>query len=262
MKKRVALEINNTVVDFYPTLENHYLEFHTTSNALSEHFSRFKLLESAQAMALELNPTNVGIAKVGLQLCDRVVKSIREAASASSASAAATLLSKNLDGAVANAVTSANKYSAAQKIEFQLIEIKTRYVNALERILGSTDAEVTAVKAELDKKEKQSHEQHASDNVKQEFKKHKLGRFLTVGSFGCAGIVFWAVATMSSLIAVVVFLSVFGIKESDVDGVGYRFVLLIASIWPTLLMVIMRFKIKNDIRTRLESESKSRAGRQ
>ena len=77
MKKRVATEINNTVSDFYPVLESHYREFSSTHNAYEDHAQRFNLLESALALALDLNPTSKTITENGICLCDRFVESVR-----------------------------------------------------------------------------------------------------------------------------------------------------------------------------------------
>jgi hypothetical protein len=70
MKKRVAKEINNAVADFYPVLEQHYLEFRNVGKSMQEHGDRFLLLESALSFALELSPS-LTIAKNGISLCDR-----------------------------------------------------------------------------------------------------------------------------------------------------------------------------------------------
>jgi tetratricopeptide (TPR) repeat protein len=56
MKKRVALEINNVVMAFFPVLEEHYHKFSEVGDAFEEHVGRFNLLDSAMALALEFNP--------------------------------------------------------------------------------------------------------------------------------------------------------------------------------------------------------------
>ncbi len=74
MKKRVALEINNVVTDFYPVLENHFLKFRTVDDALSEHLSRFITLESAMDYAVQLDKNPI-IIRNAIVLCDKVLKS-------------------------------------------------------------------------------------------------------------------------------------------------------------------------------------------
>ena len=77
MKKRVGLQINNVVADFYPILEKHFLKFSNTDGSMQEHYERFLLLESALSLALELNPATT-IAKSGVFLCDQFVASIQK----------------------------------------------------------------------------------------------------------------------------------------------------------------------------------------
>ncbi len=76
MKKRVALEINNVVSDFYPVLEEHYRKFSKTDDAYEEHARRFNLLDSALALALELDPKSETIARNGIALCTRFLESV------------------------------------------------------------------------------------------------------------------------------------------------------------------------------------------
>ena len=131
MKKRVALEINNAVKSFYPVLEQHYLKFHSLDDSLSEHGSRFLLLESAQSWAMELNP-NETIAKNGIYLCDRFVGSITEASSSDANDATAQLFQKDWKGALASAASAVAKEGVASELATTLRKIKQKYKQVLD----------------------------------------------------------------------------------------------------------------------------------
>src|ERR1035437_4012314 len=79
MKKRVALEINNVVMAFFPVLEEHYHKFSEVDNAFEEHAGRFDLLDSALALALEFNSGSKTIARNGIVFCDRFIESVKRA---------------------------------------------------------------------------------------------------------------------------------------------------------------------------------------
>jgi len=55
MGKRVAKEINTVVNSFYPTMENHFTQFHNLDNSYQELVSRFVILENAQDYATQLD---------------------------------------------------------------------------------------------------------------------------------------------------------------------------------------------------------------
>ena len=133
MKKRVATEINNVVTDFYPVLERHYLEFHSLDDSLSEHGSRFMLLESALSLAMELNPTAI-ICQNGISLCDKFVASIKTAAGTDASAAVAQLFQKDWKGALASAGTAGSKGKVASDLEKTLQETKSKYENMLAKV--------------------------------------------------------------------------------------------------------------------------------
>jgi len=89
MGKRVAKEINTVVNGFYPTIENHYIEFHDLDNSYQELVSRFSTLESAQDYATQLDSTNIVYCETGYALCQRVIELPKKYASAASSSALA-----------------------------------------------------------------------------------------------------------------------------------------------------------------------------
>lgn len=72
MSRRVALEINSTVVSFYPIIESNYLKFITVENSFLDFASKFFLLESALDYASDLYPESLTIAENGLNLCKRM----------------------------------------------------------------------------------------------------------------------------------------------------------------------------------------------
>ena len=72
MNKRVAILINNTVIDFYPSIENHFIEFKDVSGAYTEFISKFLTLESALSFAVSINEDNLIIYDNGYDLCQKV----------------------------------------------------------------------------------------------------------------------------------------------------------------------------------------------
>jgi hypothetical protein len=73
MGKRVAKEINEVVNKFYPSLENHFIQFKDLDNSYGELVSKFVTLEAAQDYAVQLDPTNAIYCKTGYNLCKRVI---------------------------------------------------------------------------------------------------------------------------------------------------------------------------------------------
>jgi hypothetical protein len=102
MSKRVAKEINTVVNGFYPTIENHYMQFHDLDNSYQELVSRFAILESAQDYATQLDSKNISFHETGYNLCKRVIDSPKRNAAAASSSA----LAEGIVGQL-----SSNKYS-------------------------------------------------------------------------------------------------------------------------------------------------------
>jgi len=119
MSKRVAKEINIVVNSFYPTIENHYIQFHNLENSYQELVSRFATLESAQDFATYLDETNVSYSETGYKLCRRVIELPKKHASATSNSA----LAEGIMGQF-----SSNKYSrqSASSGAFQKINEATK----------------------------------------------------------------------------------------------------------------------------------------
>jgi len=134
MKKRVALVINNTVANFYPVLEKHYLEFSDLNYTLSAHGQRFLLLESAQSYAMELNPCEQ-IAKNGVDICDFFIASIKSAA-AKDANAASTslFLEKDWKGALTSGLKAGSKEKLANDLAKTLQVTKGKYEQALAKV--------------------------------------------------------------------------------------------------------------------------------
>ena len=72
--KRVAKEINTVVNSFYPTIENHYIEFSGLDNSYQELVSRFATLESAQDYATQLDKEEISYPETGYELSKRVIE--------------------------------------------------------------------------------------------------------------------------------------------------------------------------------------------
>jgi hypothetical protein len=89
MSKRVAKEINTVVIGFYPSIENHYIEFSGLDNSYQELVSRFATLENAQDYATQLDGENISYQETGFALCKRVIDLPKKYASAAHSSALA-----------------------------------------------------------------------------------------------------------------------------------------------------------------------------
>ena len=74
MGKRVAKEINEVVNKFYPSLENHFIQFKDLDHSYSELVEKFVILEKAQDYATQLDSTNIKLYETGYALCKRVIQ--------------------------------------------------------------------------------------------------------------------------------------------------------------------------------------------
>lgn len=74
MGKRVATEINTVVNAFYPSLENHFIQFKDLDNSYPELVSKFATLEKAQDYAITLADKNLSFYETGYALCKRVIE--------------------------------------------------------------------------------------------------------------------------------------------------------------------------------------------
>lgn len=74
MGKRVAKEINEVVNKFYPSLENHFIQFKDLDNSYGELVAKFVILEKAQEYATQLDSTNIKLYETGYALCKRVIQ--------------------------------------------------------------------------------------------------------------------------------------------------------------------------------------------
>jgi tetratricopeptide (TPR) repeat protein len=74
MGKRVAKEINEVVNKFYPSLENHFIQFKDLDNSYSELVAKFVILEKAIDYATQLDSTNIKYCETGYALCSRVIQ--------------------------------------------------------------------------------------------------------------------------------------------------------------------------------------------
>ena len=74
MGKRVAKEINEVVNKFYPSLENHFIQFKDLDNSYGELVAKFVILEKAIDYATLLDSTNIKYCETGYALCSRVIQ--------------------------------------------------------------------------------------------------------------------------------------------------------------------------------------------
>ena len=191
MKKRVSVEINKVVADFYPVLERFYIETAASENAVIEHFERFLLLESAQDVALKLNPESKLIAENGLELCELFSASVQEGYETKATDRVAKIKAeerrkRELRGEESDSDTlgdaimtmgigsATTKFGQelARKFQLDLIPIRTKYLNALEKSAGASHPAVIKAKKELeqDAKERdqineQTQKQEAADDL-------------------------------------------------------------------------------------------------
>lgn len=246
MKKRVALEINNVVAGFYPRLQRHYLEFHNTSNALSEHFDRFILLESALSLALEWNPKSAVIAKNGIDLCDEFVKSIKAAADDDFGDAVSSALNKNWDAAFENAALGAGNQNLATNIEKSLLKIKLKYLGALQENKGTggsapveeLQSKIKELTSEAEKHEKEEKHKRSKEWVEKEAEKTFLGK---ITKFGCLGQIVYLVLL---IIVLNVVLKVFPKDFTDEHGVLTAMLCFVS-------VAVFHFYLRNTIRKQI-----------
>ena len=229
MKKRVALEINNAVTDFYPVLERHYLEFHSLDNSLSEHGSRFMLLESALSLAMELNPT-ITICKNGISLCDEFVASIKKAAGSDANAAAAQLFQKDWKGALSSAATAGSKGKVASDLEKTLQQTKSKY----EQMLAKADPEFArqiTIRAE-----------------NQKLKAVKDAKDAKQGGIGCLMIICVFLLIISGCSAIVRTLKSQGLMETTQDpsehvGPAIFFSIVCVLLIPIIVVLFRKYKV-------------------
>lgn len=73
MSKRVAVIINNTVIDFYPSIERHYIEFNDVKGAYTEFIDKFLILDYALSYAVTIDKDNIDLYENGYNLCQKVL---------------------------------------------------------------------------------------------------------------------------------------------------------------------------------------------
>jgi tetratricopeptide (TPR) repeat protein len=118
MGKRVAKEINEVVNKFYPTLENHFIQFKNIDNSYGELVNKFITLESAQNYAVQLDPQNLTYSKTGYNLCKRVIDIPKSHANADYADAIAGQIIGGVLGALqGNKYTTSDAVSREKKAE-------------------------------------------------------------------------------------------------------------------------------------------------
>lgn len=107
MGKRVAKEINEVVNKFYPSLENHFIQFKDLDNSYGELVDKFVVLEKAIDYATQLD-SNIKYYETGFALCSRVIQIPKQYALADEGAAWA----QGIIGAVQN-----NKYKTQDAVQ-------------------------------------------------------------------------------------------------------------------------------------------------
>jgi len=173
MEKRVAKEINRVVNGFYPSIENHYIQFHDLDNSYKELVSRFATLESAQDFASKLDDQNIAYFKTGYELCKRVVDLPKRYANAASSSALAEGIAGQFSSNEYSRKNAANKASdkikkannRKQEIENAskiIINLELKYINGIRKIDPDSTIKPSGGKASVT-------DEYAIDFVKKTF---------------------------------------------------------------------------------------------
>lgn len=152
MSKRVAKEINEVVNKFYPSIENHFIQFKDLDNSYGELVSKFVTLEAAQDYAVQLDPTNVTYAKTGYNLCKRVINIPKSHAIADYGGAIAGAIIGGLQGnkyTQRDAISKGRKATALKDLVNQAAQLvypleekyinKIKNINPTEQIVSSRD---------------------------------------------------------------------------------------------------------------------------
>jgi len=167
MKKRVSLEINTVVLGFYPVLEKFYYANAASKGAMLDHLQRFQILVRAQDIALELNPVSSMVSETGLKLCDRFVQSLVKGAEIEGQAAVEQgtaeqirkeeLRGKKHDHLIETISTMRTKSffvkageERAQLNRLSLIPIRSKFLSALEKVLGVEHPDFIKAKSVLD----------------------------------------------------------------------------------------------------------------
>ncbi len=152
MGKRVAKEINGVVNAFYPSLENHFIEFRDLDNSYQELVNKFVILESAINYAVQLDNTNLIYSRTGYALCKRVIDIPKSQANADYGSALAGVIISGFQGnkyAQKDAMANGRKANALKeevnKAAQLIYPLEEKYIkniqkfNPTERIISSRE---------------------------------------------------------------------------------------------------------------------------
>jgi hypothetical protein len=145
MSKRVAKEIDTVVNSFYPTIENHFIQFRDLENSYQELVSKFSTLEKAQYYATQIDTENIKLYETGYNLCRRVVDIPKKNASSDMTKAilggvAAAFESNGFKGIKGNSnAASDEKNARARKKEIMenaqvIFKIEEKYVENIKRL--------------------------------------------------------------------------------------------------------------------------------
>jgi len=212
MQKRVSTIINNTVLTFYPNIENHYREFKDVKNSYTEFVEKFLLLENALSFAISVDENNQIILENGYDLCQKVITAYGRY----NKSGAST----SFDAKTNESLDKMNKLIEKLAVPKQLYEIEEKYVNALNKLDPNRNLiPYNEIKI------KEEEEQKAIEIETKEEKEAQLKKGVKYGywGFGIGFVIFLIFGLMNNI--------PFGKTLGFSFGGGVCGFILVASIW-------------------------------
>lgn len=141
MGKRVAKEINEVVNKFYPSLENHFIQFKDLDNSYQELVSKFVILERAQDYATQLDSSNIKYFETGYYLCKRVIEIPKRYAIGDMGSAMADAVMAGLQQNKYKGKDASDKYKKGKERQLEIetagaiiIDLEISYINGIKKI--------------------------------------------------------------------------------------------------------------------------------
>jgi len=190
MGKRIAKEINEVVNKFYPSLENHFIQFKSLDNSFQELVGKFIILEKAQDYATQLDPQNIKYYETGYGLCKRVIDIPKQYVIAEYTAAGVLGLGQTVMGAIEGnkykqvdaALSRANARVKAKEKQKEIIRVsqsvyalEEKYVEKINKLNPSrnlTSSRIAFENSEEGKKhEKEQKKIEDAEQIKEVFKK-------------------------------------------------------------------------------------------
>jgi tetratricopeptide (TPR) repeat protein len=173
MQRRVSTIINNTVLTFFPNIENHYAEFHDLKNSYTEFVQKFLLLENALSFAISIEGDNIIVLENGYDLCQKVIT----AHGRYNKSGASTSFDKETNKTL-NKLSKAIENATVPK---ELYEIEEKYVTALNKLDSTKNLVPFTVLKEKKEEERKVKLIEINEVKEKQLKKYKKYGFLGSG---------------------------------------------------------------------------------